>query len=288
MILYIANIVISFFMKEKDIRKNASLLETEKNAVLNYFNANMFLLLFLSLFIVLLPYTYINKIDNKTYYISYIILTILFFIIAVFFNKKYEKLIYKDKKILAEQESSFDNTLSESEKRKNFKFCMTEKYKDREFLNEIEKTKIKKSNNFKYSIRRSDLTIQDINLDRQIVKFDFSIFEKELAKKTLNSENFVLYRKLMEYINAKAKYHHLKNVKIENGKNKYNMETLQTNIYKTVKELYDKNVTLKISQLLSYADDIKKMNLNTKVKNNLLKKQQNFQLRILSLQYLLR
>jgi len=58
---------------------------------------------------------------------------------------------------------------------------------------------------------------------------------------------------LINYINKKAKYHNLK--PLEFRKKEYYLIEIQDKIFEKVKELNKKNVTLKVGQLFSIADD---------------------------------
>jgi len=234
MILFFVQLFFLFYFREKDIRKNTSILDSDKEIMMSYFQKNFFVLLSLSFFIVFIPYTL--EIDNDDYIILYIVLMVLFFIFSIYLHKKYLRLSEREKTILAVQKSNFD-------------MVTVSKYSGKKFLNEIEKKMIKANNHFKFTVKANDLTIQNIKLDKNYINFEFKEFCRELGSIELNPKDDLMYKKLIIYINKKLKYNNLDTIKIQNRE--YKLILLQTEIFNKVQELNNLNITLKIGQLFT-------------------------------------
>jgi len=234
MILFCVQLFLLYYFREKDIRKNARILDSDKEIISRYFQNNIFALLLLSLAVVFMPYTF--ELNNNYYIILYVTIIIILFISSIILHKKYLKLSKREKSIVAIQKS-------------NFRVKTSSRYKNRNYLNEIEKRMIRANNHFKFTIQASDLTIQNIQLNKNYVNLEFKEFYKKVGEKEINPRKNLLYRKLIFYINKKLKYNHLKTINLKDQN--YKLVQVQVEIFKKVKELNDLNFTLKIGQLFS-------------------------------------
>lgn len=235
--VFFIHLVFYYYFKNKEIKTSNRYLDSERKEMFYYFNNSLFALLFVSLFVVFLPFAF--DFSDSDYIVLYIVFFIFLVVLNFILSRMYKKLNTGVKEIYAIQNSSFG-------------LIPVSKYKKgKKHLTKLEKSKIKANQHFNFVVRKDDLTVSDVQINKQYLMNEYKEFSKALEGISINPSTNLVYEKLTHYINSKAKYHGLKTIKLKKEDTK--LILIQHEIYQKVRELNKLNVTLRIGQLMSFA-----------------------------------